>query len=1474
MGTLYRSGRSVLSRLHKTRLYRVLIWCAVLLLGLPLMLAGQIIVLVLVFLNVPQGRDLIVERLPALTGGMVRLEGVSGALPWRIGLKKLTLQDSKGVWLELDDAALRWSPLALLHMGVKVESLTASRFSFVRLPVSAPEPEPPAKDTGPLHLPLSVRLDRLAVPRIEIGKEVFGQKLLLSLQGKARIASIQPFLSGVKLSTLPAATIVLKAQRLDDPAALDLSLTHRKHRFDGHLHYKESAHGFAGSLGHMPNLDPLETDLVFSGPLRKFQTHLTLQAGAGASSLHGKLKGTLDLKHLKGNVALVLTSGPMILKPDIGWEKINLAANLQGAFSHPWGDASLEMDGLAAAGVGANHIALQFTGRKNAALPEKSALVLQGAVTGLRLPSKPAALLASSPLSLKASYEPLAPQAPFEVAADHALFHLKLDGRSQPALAAHLSLALPTLAPFGQLGGIALAGQDALEAGFALPAKSANETVLTVENRLSVTGGLPQAVALIGPKSQLSLAVARSAAGVVDLSKLTFKGSGLELKGRALYDPRKSGAGVEAALRLTVPDFQKALPALRGGGVLSLEASGPVDDLGARLALDGTLGVHHTSGAILRTGPFALSGQVEHLPRQPEGKLSLTGTIDDSPLALEVLFSRDVSGNMVLDMPQLHWKTLQGGGQLALSAGRKVPDGDFDLKITQLVAFKALVGQPLSGHLALSVHTHPEIAGSAASLTSEKKVFKKSSSDLRKATPQNLPGRKIPNLKTALQKKATHASEGVGIESGAEKSAVNRPIGGDEELVVSLSGDAALPHYGVRQLKLEAKIRHLPSAPVTEATFTADGVRFEAMTGKLQAHVAGPLQALAARISGRFFHVMDAPAELDLAALANIPASTVRLDSLTALVKKERLRLLQPVTFSYGATTGVDHLRLSLAPPRGPAAMLVAAGEIKPTLGITFDLTQLTPALAAPFAPKLRADGMLNAHGQLKGTLAAPTGNVTVEGKGLRFQSDATVALPPASLLLRTDFQGQKATLTAQLDAGKNIGLQASGTIPLAADAPLNVAAKGHMNLSVANAVLGASGMGTSGALTFDFGVRGTRVRPLLTGGLQLRNGTFDQYAQGVHLTGITGDVVAENDVLEIKDFLIHAGDGTMDLKGNIGVLRPGIPVALTFTAHKAQPIHSDILTATIDAALHIAGQAETRVDVDGTVTIPQAAITIPNAMPASVPQIEIVQPVSATTPRPAPPLVIGLNVNIVAPGEIFVRGHGVFAVMGGKIHVGGTSASPNISGGFTLRRGTFNMAGISLNFTRGRVAFNGAGVAHKLDPTIDFRADRNANGTLASLIVTGYASDPKLKFVSNPPFPQDDVLAMLLFGSPRASLSAAQLAELGAAVVELGGGVSIDPLNAVRHLLGLDELTIGGGGSVDKGGTAVEAGKYVMPGVFVGAREGLSGGGGTQAEVIIDLTKHLKLNTTVGTGGQVNGFTTPENDPGSSVSLSYGTDY
>jgi translocation and assembly module TamB len=236
---------------------------------------------------------------------------------------------------------------------------------------------------------------------------------------------------------------------------------------------------------------------------------------------------------------------------------------------------------------------------------------------------------------------------------------------------------------------------------------------------------------------------------------------------------------------------------------------------------------------------------------------------------------------------------------------------------------------------------------------------------------------------------------------------------------------------------------------------------------------------------------------------------------------------------------------------------------------------------------------------------------------------------------------------------------------------------------------------------------------------------------------------------------------------------------------------------------------------------------------------------------------------------------------MGGALHLGGTTDTPLVSGGFDLQRGNFSLAGNKLSFTAGRVSFNGAGLKNKIDPTLDFTAQSTVGGVTATLRITGLADAPQFEFTSSPPQPQDEIMALLLFGAPATQLSALQLAQVGVMLASLGGvggDGSLNPLVKIQKSLGLDRLTVGSGTTntatgTENSGASVEAGRYISKRIYIEAKQTTTGN--SQLEADVDLTKHLKLQTRLGNGNAASlQGTTPENDPGSSIGLTYQFEY
>jgi translocation and assembly module TamB len=718
--------------------------------------------------------------------------------------------------------------------------------------------------------------------------------------------------------------------------------------------------------------------------------------------------------------------------------------------------------------------------------------------------------------------------------------------------------------------------------------------------------------------------------------------------------------------------------------------------------------------------------------------------------------------------------------------------------------------------------------------------------------------------------KSLHADGDVSI--GAEKASTH----GQVRLTIGQLGDLdrLLGSNIQGSINANADFKQASDSAHGQFRIEAHDLAFRQFTGNAQLTGEGQLNALNLKIAAQLPKLQGSAASLSAAAQFNLDAELLHLSSAEFDYRGQQLRLLKPAQISFGGGGTIKQLEIG-----AQAAVFQLDGRVSPTLDLNASLHHLEPALVNAFEPDLLAEGSIEASAHLEGSPDAPTGRVSFAADGIRLGDDTISGLPLLEMRATAQLMGDSATIDGNLRAGATSMLTVSGTLPLNDAGASNLKMAGKLDIGLLNPLLEARGQHAAGELGIDATLAGTLSDPQIGGTINLSQGSVRDYGRGVSLSDITAQMVGSEGKLQINSLKASAAPGTVSMTGTIGVLQPGVPVDLKLIAKNARPIASTLVTANLDADLHISGKARERIDVAGSVHLNRTDIGIPNTLPPSVAVLDVRRRGKKPAVAPEKQLVIGLDVAVHAAQQIIVQGRGIDAELGGDLQISGTVDTPLVSGGFDLQRGNFTIAGNRLNFSDGHVSFNGFGLQNKIDPTLDFTAKAYVTDATVTLRITGLADSPRFDFSSDTGLPQDDIMARLLFGVSSASqLSALQLAQIGAALATLsGGGDSLNPLVKLQKSLRLDRLTVVSNtvstptGTTTQG-TSVEAGRYISKRVYVEAKQ--SSTGASQVQVDVDLTKHLKLQTRLGDGSAIVQGTTPENDPGSSIGLSYQFEY
>jgi translocation and assembly module TamB len=779
-----------------------------------------------------------------------------------------------------------------------------------------------------------------------------------------------------------------------------------------------------------------------------------------------------------------------------------------------------------------------------------------------------------------------------------------------------------------------------------------------------------------------------------------------------------------------------------------------------------------------------------------KGTVKADGTLAHQALALAGNFAQQADGGVRVPALQGSWASASVDAK-DLAVTSKGATGSGHLKMDHLEDLKSILGVDLGGSVALDITTSDDPAGKVTVAVRGDKLR----SGATAVGSLRVDGTVTDPMGKAVTDVTLKADRLSGVP---EISQVSATVKGDKTAL-----DVGLKVAGASTASLQARIEP-----------TADDIRIV-------------LQRLDARYR-------DIPIALNAPARLRVMGSRVAIEA---------------------ASLRVGGGRLDLRGTVDPAAS-----------DLTADLSGLPLALVDSFAPGTDLQGTLQAKAHVVGALANPRVDASYAASGLRIKRPETALLPALELKGTLAMANHQATFDSGLSAGSGtqLSLKGKASIPQG-NAPLvaSVAITGSASLAPFSPALGTSVRNVAGTLQPNLSVTVQGDKITGSGTITLSGAAVYLPASGMRLTGGQATLALQGDTLQLEKLAFQTGrNGEISATGSVH-LDPaqGFPVDLSVVTRQALLANRPDILATVSSNIKVTGTTTGGFDVSGPVTVDRAEIAIGVSQAANYPTIAVREINGGNTPtpeapKPPPPAAgakqppkapdgVRLDLTINAPQAVFVRGRGLDAEVGGQFTVKGNPEAPQVIGNLALRRGKFDLLGHQLDFTRGNVALANV---NEIDPDLDFAATTTVESTTIEIDITGSSRAPKISLTSSPELPQDEAMAMLLFGKTSANLSPVELLSAAQSLAELTGGTppSGGFLGRLRSSVGLDRLSVNSSSTTNADGTtssttALQGGRYVAPGVYVGAEQGASGDS-SRGVVEIEVFKHTKIEGAVGT--------------------------
>ncbi|MFI5315626.1 MAG: translocation/assembly module TamB domain-containing protein [Myxococcota bacterium] len=385
--------------------------------------------------------------------------------------------------------------------------------------------------------------------------------------------------------------------------------------------------------------------------------------------------------------------------------------------------------------------------------------------------------------------------------------------------------------------------------------------------------------------------------------------------------------------------------------------------------------------------------------------------------------------------------------------------------------------------------------------------------------------------------------------------------------------------------------------------------------------------------------------------------------------------------------------------------------------------------------------------------------------------------------------------------------------------------------------------------------LRGGTPEPALDGELSIEDARCEVPSLVQSFGPLDAHLVLAGETLRVDAFRLRAGDrGLVEGTGEVKLanLRPAL-ADLRLAVHDFPVRWQTTLQAQANGALSLRGPPESLL-AQGELELSALRYSLAGGSDPLLGEVTIRDSSAVVraprAPRAAAPefydrASVDVKIDIAKDGR--VQGQGANLEIGGQLLAAKSPSGPLVvKGAIDTHRGSYRIHGKTFIVELAHVAFTGR---PDLDPDLDVRAMHRVRNIRVYALVRGRASAPQIQLSSDPPYPQDDVLALLLFGKTRDELSQQQAGALQSAIASSAGAAALDSLSErLGFDIPLDTLEVGDSNSKDE--TEVGIGSYLTEDVFV--RYGRGFGTDSQSNVRVDwrFQKRWSVETSFSTTG------------------------